>query len=248
MSEQEKATGECSADTILGWLLDPPSVPDSAWYARAGAILLQSFLKSPAAILTSPTRHRPCERFMKILCEGTFRSQSTVLDALNSAIEMEEFGFRKWHIQDLQKTNDTGTVLSHLSSEAGLPALSAALCLCGDQQRDNDAAPPIATANAPAAFIQQQCCEDPYDCEEPAVREAALHLVALLCATVAAALDEAPANRTAPATSADAAVAGTADTSADGDEDAAAEASLCMPHAASPVPWRGCALEYAPRP
>ena len=47
----------------------------------------------------------------------------------------------------------------------------------------DDAAP--GAADAPGA-APGACCDDPFDCEEPAVREAALHLLARLAARLAA--------------------------------------------------------------
>jgi hypothetical protein len=205
--DERKGIGEQEADTVLGWLLDPPAVPDSAWYSRAGAILLKNCLASPQAIFTQPLHHRPCERLIKILHEGSFRSQSTVLDVINSAIEFEEQRERPATTQSSACEDAGGAALHFLSGDTDMPVLTAALRLCSEQQRD-DPDPTSETAAAAAAvagdaagggpepamaYVQQNCCEDPYDCEEPAVREAALRLLARLCAAAAATLDAAAA-------------------------------------------------------
>jgi hypothetical protein len=219
----QESAAPIDASTVLGWLLDPPSVPDSAWYARVGKVLQKSLLKSPETIITLPSQHCPCECLLKILQSGTFRSQSTVLDAIDSAIEIQ--GRVCFEDSETGESGQVclmmGPVLLQLSSEAGSHVLTAALQLCSEQQREaGDSAPPAAE-KASEPFIQQVCCEDPYDCEEPAVREAALRLFARLCAAVAAALDA--VTITAVADADDEELEGEA-----GDaEDAAAAAGLC---------------------
>ena len=197
-----------SAETVLEKLLSPPQVPDASWFAAASAALQRDAACAPAEMLTEPAKNGDCANLMRCLQEGTFRTQSVVLELLANAIgHPSPVTSGKGAGGSAEPENASAAIpaaLHLLASDESMPVLSAALALCHEQARTSadkgaDACTPCPphdgagvadgwrerregrVANAFArTFVPQRCCEDPTDCEEPAVRERALHLLACL--------------------------------------------------------------------
>jgi hypothetical protein len=155
---------------------------------------------------------------VQCLQDGSFRTQSAVLEFLANAIghslsaspESDDVCRGHEHMQPR-----IPRALSLLVADEGMPVLSAALALCREQpsagggkssaafegaQKDGgrgEWARALATPGNGSsrgagggdartarddanAYVQQKCCDDPADCEEPAVRERALRLLSCL--------------------------------------------------------------------
>jgi len=147
---------------------------------------------------------------VQCLQSGSFRTQSAVLEFLAACIghllSPGEYG----DPHAAPALPQIPQALHLLVSDDGRPILSAALALCREQPiaaaRDKAsnaqrAICPVASAPGdpapacswgfqresstttkwePSAIVPQRCCEDPTDCEEPAVRERALRFLACL--------------------------------------------------------------------
>jgi hypothetical protein len=181
MVEEWEDVAQC-AKTVMSKLLAPPSVPDSVWFSRATSALAQCDMRQ---LLLPP--NDACTMMISCLQSGAFRSQSAVLDYLRKSSSSSTEHAEKKKSQKLGSppagglTREFGCGLSTMVEDEGLLVLKAALRLCREQPEiregaDNDASRTRGSGGTAdrgrqgAAFVQQNCCEDPFDCEEPAVR------------------------------------------------------------------------------
>ena len=239
------------ASWILEQLLDPPAIPDAAWYSAAATALVRAGKHRAAGVLSAGGGEGPaCGLLLRVLHEGQFRSQSAALEFIATVVS-EEPG-RETPRGDAATAG--GGALALMADDPDMPVLTAAVNLCGEQKRTLPPVPNGAAADAvligawprdslggerrdaaekqssapgdaqasrstgearewmdasddgdedgdefdDAPLDEQDpgeegvdaagnggCCDDPFDCEEPAVREAALHLLSCLAARVA---------------------------------------------------------------
>jgi hypothetical protein len=173
-------------------------------------------------VLTRPDQNEECAMLVQCLQSGSFRTQSAVLEFLAACIghllSPGEYG----DPHAVPALPQIPQALHLLVSDEGRPILSAALALCREQpiatargkaSNAQRAICPVASAPGdpapacswgfqkestskwePSVIVPQRCCENPTDCEEPAVRERALRFLACL-ATRASSPSAAPPAR-----------------------------------------------------
>ena len=153
-----------------------------------------------AKVFSRPDVNCACASVLKLMRTGSFRSQSTIIDCILSSLDVDmpchvkpinqppphtvrARGSKTWSLLNQVRGPTISGTLLLLAGDDGMPLLHAALDLCAERERADSS-----SAGKPEVLVKEQksfaqnCCEDPYDCEEPAVREAALKLLARICA------------------------------------------------------------------
>jgi hypothetical protein len=171
------------AQTIMSKLLSPPSVPDTVWFSRATSALMQCDVRH----LLLPS-NQASSMLISCLRSGAFRSQSAILDFLRkSCCSVPMNGEKHQGQHAMNNEGDQGRGLIVMAEDEGLAVLHAALKLCREQPAVRDGADDgverkRAAPERQRVFVQQNCCEDPFDCEEPAVRFTPTYSLRLLAA------------------------------------------------------------------
>lgn len=136
MSSDGEASGNAEAAEVLQRLLAPPIVPDAAWYSLSSFTLLRAASLDPKSVLSFPSRNLPCRLLVQCLTEGTYRSQSAVLEFILATLPANKSGEKAHGRLD---SKEISNALDIMTEEEDTPVLSAALALCSEQNRPDPA-------------------------------------------------------------------------------------------------------------